>query len=121
MSTKRKIKMPNAVDDAVINAGITADSDSPEWMSADFARAEPAAKVLPRLFSKETAAEMLKPKRGRPVSTSPKAHVNIRLDAEVVEQFRATGRGWQTRLNAALKEWLKTHPRAYSNLRSKQQ
>lgn len=121
MSTKRKIKMPNAVDDAAINAGITADPDSPEWMPADFARAEAAARVLPRLFSKETAAQMLKPKRGRPLSTSPKVHVNIRLDAAIVEQFRATGRGWQTRLNAALKEWLKTHSRAYSDLRSKQQ
>ena len=31
------------------------------------------------------------------------------LDADIVEQFRATGRGWQTRLNAALKQWLKAH------------
>ena len=50
--------------------------------------------------------------RARWLSTRPKAQVNIRLDADVVEQFRATGRGWQTRLNAALKEWLKTHSRA---------
>ena len=58
MSTKRKIKVPNAVEDAAIIAGIGADNDAPEWMPADFARAEPAAKVLPRLFGKETAAEM---------------------------------------------------------------
>jgi uncharacterized protein (DUF4415 family) len=112
MSTKRKIKTPNVAEDAAINAGIAADPDNPEWTQADFARAEPAAKALPRLFGKEGAAGMLKPKRGRPISTSPKAHVNIRLDAEIVEQFRATGRGWQTRLNAALKEWLKAHSRA---------
>lgn len=31
----------------------------------------------------------------------------IRLDAEVLEAFCATGKGWQTRMNAALKEWLK--------------
>lgn len=30
-------------------------------------------------------------------------------DAEVVEAFRATGKGWQTRMNAALRDWLKTH------------
>mgnify|MGYP001374493806 FL=1 len=112
MSTKRKIKIPDAAEDAAINAGIAADPDSAKWTRADFARAEPAAKALPRLFGKAGAAELLKPKRGRPVSTSPKAHVNIRLDAEIVEQFRATGRGWQTRLNAALKEWLKAHSRA---------
>lgn len=112
MSSKRKIKTPSAAEDAAINVGITTDPDNPEWGRVDFARAEPAAKVLPRLFGKVGAAEMLKPKRGRPISTSPKAHVNIRLDSDVVEQFRATGRGWQTRLNAALKEWLKAHSRA---------
>ena len=109
MSSKRKIKIPNAAEDAAINVAITADPASPEWTRTDFARAEPAATGLPRLFGKAAAAEMLKPKRGRPISVSPKAHVNIRLDADVIEQFRATGRGWQTRLNAALKEWLKTH------------
>jgi len=112
MSIKRKIKIPKRAEDAAINAGISVDTDSPEWTPADFVRADPAAKVLPHIFGKERAAEMLKPKRGRPISASPKAHVNIRLDAEIVEQFRATGRGWQTRLNAALKEWLKTHSRA---------
>ncbi|MBK8742750.1 MAG: BrnA antitoxin family protein, partial [Betaproteobacteria bacterium] len=106
MSTKQKIRMPQAAEESAINAGIKADPDSPEWTKADFARAESAAHVLPRLVGKQAAAEMLKPKRGRPVSAARKAHVNIRLDAEIVEQFRATGRGWQTRLNAALKEWL---------------
>ncbi len=33
----------------------------------------------------------------------------IRLSPEVVESFRATGSGWQTRMDAALKDWLKTH------------
>ncbi|WP_147492032.1 BrnA antitoxin family protein, partial [Burkholderia pseudomallei] len=33
----------------------------------------------------------------------------IRLDDDVLDAFKATGRGWQTRVNAALKEWLKTH------------
>ncbi|TOZ63225.1 hypothetical protein DIJ60_07440, partial [Burkholderia pseudomallei] len=28
---------------------------------------------------------------------------------DVLDAFKATGRGWQTRVNAALKEWLKTH------------
>ncbi|WP_082879897.1 BrnA antitoxin family protein [Methylomonas methanica] len=52
---------------------------------------------------------MLKPKGGRPRKDSPKVFTGIRLDAEVLEAFRATGKGWQTRMNDALKEWLKDH------------
>lgn len=85
------------------------DDENPEWTREDFAKARPAAEVLPRLFGAKAAAEMLRPKRGRPPADYPKAHVNIRLDADVVAAFRASGRGWQTRLNAALKEWLRTH------------
>ncbi|MBI5107184.1 MAG: BrnA antitoxin family protein [Rhodocyclales bacterium] len=85
------------------------DDENPEWTTEDFARARPASEVLPKLVGKAAAAEMLRPKRGRPVSANPKAHVNLRLDPDVVAAFRATGRGWQTRLNAALKDWLKDH------------
>ena len=85
------------------------DDENPEWIAEDFARAKPASEVLPLLVGAEAAAEMLRPKRGRPVSDNPKAHVNLRLDPDVVAAFRATGRGWQTRLNAALKDWLKDH------------
>lgn len=85
------------------------DAENPEWTAEDFAKAKPAAEVLPGLFSANVAEELLRPKRGRPPTDRPKAHVNIRLDADVVDTFRATGNGWQTRLNAALKDWLKTH------------
>ncbi|MFM9912836.1 MAG: BrnA antitoxin family protein [Methylophilaceae bacterium] len=88
------------------------DTENPEWTKADFAKARPAAEVLPNLFSAATSAEMLKPRRGRPLSDKPKAHVNLRLDADVVEQLRASGPGWQTRVNIALKDWLKSHPAA---------
>lgn len=47
--------------------------------------------------------------RGRPRVTRPKEHINIRLSPDVVAAFRATGPGWQTRIDAALREWLKTH------------
>jgi uncharacterized protein (DUF4415 family) len=49
-------------------------------------------------------------KRGRPTGTGSKVQVAIRLDRDVVESFRATGRGWQTRMNDALREWVKIHP-----------
>ena len=35
--------------------------------------------------------------------------INIRLSADVLERFRATGQGWQTRIDAALKQWLVEH------------
>jgi uncharacterized protein (DUF4415 family) len=38
-----------------------------------------------------------------------KEQVAVRYDPEVLEAFRATGRGWQTRMNDALKEWLREH------------
>lgn len=78
------------------------DSENPEWTDADFARARPAAEVLPGLFGKKVAKEMLKP-RGRPKSDTPKTHLNVRLDADIVEHFKAEGPGWQTRMNDTLK------------------
>lgn len=85
------------------------DEENPEWTTEDFSKAKPAAEVLPAIFGAAAAKEMLRPKRGRPAAILPKVPVNVRLDADVVAAFRATGSGWQTRLNAALKDWLKTH------------
>ncbi|EOV0284151.1 BrnA antitoxin family protein [Salmonella enterica] len=48
-------------------------------------------------------------RKGRPVTDCPKVSVNIRYSPEVVDAFRATGSGWQTRMNAALKDWLRKH------------
>jgi len=43
-------------------------------------------------------------KIGRPKSANPKGHVNLRLDADVLAHFRATGPGWQSRINAILRK-----------------
>ena len=48
-------------------------------------------------------------KRGRPVGSGIKEQVAIRIDREVLSAFRAGGAGWQTRMNDALKDWLKQH------------
>jgi uncharacterized protein (DUF4415 family) len=50
-------------------------------------------------------------RRGRPKAAQTKAQVTLRLDAEVLDGLRATGPGWQSRVNAALKQWL-AHRRA---------
>jgi uncharacterized protein (DUF4415 family) len=43
-------------------------------------------------------------RRGRPRKAAPKEPVNIRLDPDVLAHFRATGRGWQSRINAILRK-----------------
>ena len=85
------------------------DNDAPEATDEWFKEARAAKDVLPGLVGSDAARELLKPKRGRPRSTNPKEHVNIRLDADVLAAFRRTGSGWQTRLNSALRDWLSTH------------
>lgn len=45
-------------------------------------------------------------RRGRPAG-SQKTATTIRLDNDVLDAFRITGKGWQTRINQALKDWLK--------------
>ena len=48
-------------------------------------------------------------KRGRKAGSGKKEQVAIRLDRDILSIFRASGTGWQTRMNAALRNWLKTH------------
>ena len=45
-------------------------------------------------------------RRGRPHLDHPKKLVSLRLDQDVIEQFRASGPGWQSRINAALRAHL---------------
>lgn len=44
-----------------------------------------------------------------PQKEPTKERITIRLSPEVVKRFRATGDGWQTKMDAALQDWLKTH------------
>ena len=46
----------------------------------------------------------IKRSRGRPVAAVKRPTLNMRVDADVLEAFKATGQGWQTRINAALRE-----------------
>jgi uncharacterized protein (DUF4415 family) len=58
-----------------------------------------------------TKDEMRKGMRGvgRPKSENPKEAITIRLSPEICTYFRATGKGWQTRLNAVLKDYVQSH------------
>lgn len=48
-------------------------------------------------------------RRGRPAGRGTKVSTTVRFDAEVIDSFRATGKGWQTRMNDVLRDWLKAH------------
>jgi len=62
-------------------------------------------KVVPRQEAQAAIAKRI----GRPPIESPKQAVNIRLGADILSAFKATGKGWQTRVDNALRDWLKEH------------
>ncbi|MBF0107594.1 MAG: BrnA antitoxin family protein [Magnetococcales bacterium] len=51
----------------------------------------------------------MRPLRGRPVNPDKKVLLSVRYSPEVVEFFRSTGTGWQTRMDEALREWVASH------------
>jgi uncharacterized protein (DUF4415 family) len=54
-------------------------------------------------------SEMKKGIAGRPKSLNPKQSITIRLSSEVTEYFRATGKGWQTRMDDILRDYVAKH------------
>lgn len=57
----------------------------------------------------QAAREQYRRKAGRPAGSGTKVSTTIRFDHEVLAAFKASGPGWQTRMNDALKDWLRTH------------
>lgn len=78
---------------------IASDPDAPEATDEQLAQAKPFDEAFPAL-----ADAMRKNVGGRPKSENPKVAVSLRLDQEVVIRFKASGPGWQTRMNNALRE-----------------
>ncbi|WP_415033133.1 BrnA antitoxin family protein [Azonexus sp.] len=86
------------------------DGEVRELVAEDLREFRHAAEVLPPdLHSGLLAMNREAKLRGRPKANVIKERITIRLSPEVVQSFRATGDGWQTRVDAALKDWLKTH------------
>ena len=80
------------------------DDDNPEWTEADFARAKgPEHLSAAELAAFPRTAAKLRGRQKAPV----KRQVTLRLDADVVDHFRAGGPGWQTRLNQRLRAAIK--------------
>ncbi len=82
----RMFDLPSEEEEKAIRAGIEADPDTYEV--TDFSRVRPV---------------------GRPKAAVTKERVTIRLSPEVTKFFRATGKGWQTRMDEALKEYVEAH------------
>lgn len=74
---------------------------NPEWTKDTFAKAKPAADILPQLFGATVAGRMLKP-RGRPKTGNARTSISLRLPPETLARWKATGPGWQTRMAEAL-------------------
>lgn len=81
---------------------IDADGEVRELTAADMRRFRPVTAALPRALLHKVNV------RG-PQKAPTKERITIRLSPEVVQPFRATGDGWQTRMDAALKDWLSSH------------
>ena len=101
----RVIHLPAREEDAQINEGIATDPDNPEWTDSDFASALPAR----AFFSPEVYAQMCAMRQRGPKNKPLKVPTTIRFDADVLAALKASGKGWQTRVNQALRDWLKAH------------
>lgn len=83
---KPRTIIPTDEEDAAINAGIKADPDTYEL--SDEANLHPI---------------------GRPKAEVIKDRITISLSQEVTEYFRATGKGWQSRIDEVLREYVMLH------------
>jgi uncharacterized protein (DUF4415 family) len=74
------------------------DDDTPEFTDDVMNRARPAVEVLP-----PEVIAAFRNRGGRPRVEAAKVPVSLRLDPDVLAAFKATGAGWQTRINEALR------------------
>ncbi len=88
----RKYRIPTQQETKRIREGIALDPDSRELTDEEMAELSPLAE--------------LKRSPGRPQAEVTKERVTIRLSPEVTAYFRATGKGWQTRMDEVLKAYV---------------
>ena len=89
ISSRRVILMPSVKDNAKIVAAAKADPDAKPMTKAQLDSLVPIRAV-----------------RGRPKSESKKLLLSVRYSVEVVEYFRATGEGWQGRMDSVLRQYV---------------
>lgn len=84
--------MPSVAENAKIVAAAKADPDA-----------------LPMSKAQLDAIVPLRSVRGRPKLENKKQLLSVRYSAEVVEFFRATGEGWQARMDSVLRQYVNNH------------
>ncbi len=96
---KKGTILPTDEEDRRINAGIAADPDTYELTEAEFAKMRPVSEIHPQI-----------PLRVRGPQANPtKKSTTIRLDSEVLDFFKAQGKGWQTKINNILHDYVNSH------------
>lgn len=80
--------------------------DAPELTDDFFEQGD--WKIGDKPVSRPEVQQEMARRRGRPAGSGSKVSTTIRFDAEILDAFKATGEGWQTRMNDALKEWLRS-------------
>jgi len=101
MNKQHKYIMPTDEEDAAINAGIAAD---PDTFESDFSRAVRSSATTPQGI----VDDVIKQYRGKQVKPT-KQPISIRLSPEVLDFFRAQGKGWQTAMDDVLKDYVAHH------------
>jgi uncharacterized protein (DUF4415 family) len=94
----RKRRNITDAEEAAIQAQITSDADAGEATDAELALAKPFGATFPDLM------ESIRRGRGRPAIANPRQQISLRLDGDVIEKFKSTGKGWQGRVNEALRK-----------------
>lgn len=95
--TYKKHELTDA-EEAVIQTQIASDADAAEATDGQLAKAKPFADVFPDLM------EAIRHGRGRPAIANPRKQISLRLDGDVIEKFKSTGKGWQSRINETLRK-----------------
>lgn len=98
MNATRYTKSLTDKQEANIQRKIASDPDAPEATDEQIAQAKPFAEAFPELM------DSIRRSRGRPVLENPKQQVSLRLSPDVLAAFKATGKGWQSRIDDALRK-----------------
>ena len=81
------------------------DAENPEWTAEEIRQARPLMEMLPK-----EAVDAIRRYRGQrgPQKNPTKELISLRVDRDIVAAYRATGAGWQTRANEALRVYATT-------------
>lgn len=79
------------------------DTNNPEWTAEEVVSAKSFSDLNASLRKKLASRT-----RG-PQKAPTKTQVSVRLSTEVLDYFKASGSGWQTRMDEALKEYVREH------------